>query len=90
MPAYPFEIIPPDFNGESCATDHRIAWVLAESRRDVERALLGTGATISDLPLSFLEQAEDSGTFDGTLPGDGDALRHFVMTPSAPSVRLTS
>lgn len=47
MTSLAFEIIPPDFDGGTDATDHRIAWVEAPSIEVVKAALKGTQARIS-------------------------------------------
>lgn len=47
MTSLAFEIIPPDFDGGTDATDHRIAWVEAPSIEVVKAALKVTQARIS-------------------------------------------
>lgn len=80
MPTFPFEVTPCDFDGGSDATDHRVVWVLAPTRHDVETALAGTGARVSDLPPSFA----DEGEINYRMPQDAEALRRFVLDTETP------
>lgn len=67
-----FEVTGSGFDGNSDSTDDRVLWVKAESKAQVEAAVLGLDTEVAELPASL--QAVD-GDINFRLPGEVKLLQ---------------